>query len=165
MLLPCSRGDGVTDAPPQPSKKPKEGLPETLRALLIIVRDALARAGDDGSAGGRREMVRVPMGWAEVRAIYNLYSRLVASRDARETLKKKLAAREQDLARFRADITDHNLINDRAVLTLLAKASLIAAGTDLHEEEIRDIRAEIDAILARAKKVDRERERRARPTI
>lgn len=140
-------------------------LPEVLRTLLIAVREGLKRAGDDGSAGSRNALVDVKMGWAEVRAVYYLCAGVEATRRKNNLLKKKCAALSKDLARHRADITDHNLVNDRAVLHLLAEASLIASGSNIHEQEIRDIRDRIDTFLARAKKADRRREERARPTI
>ncbi len=137
----------------------KNAPPATLRDLLIKVRTGLRLTGDDGSAGARRKVVGVCMGWREVRAIYNLCTSVGTLRDKCSALKKRLAAAEKSLERHRKDITDHNLISDRAVLDLITELSLLAWGADLHPDHIRALQERSDRVLARSKKVDRRRAR------
>ena len=135
-------------------------MPPVISALLLAIRDNLKRAGDDGTSATTRARMQVLAGWPEVRAIYQMWAgarKVVAERN---TMKRALRASDRDLARHRADIDDHDLIRDKAVLRVLEECWCLAAGEIEHEGEIRALQKKLAAVLARAKTADRFKQRR-----
>ncbi len=132
-------------------------LPTALRELLVQVRAGLKKAGDTGAAGGRRSMVTVKMGWAEVRAVYALYTALERLRSARDAAKKDVQRARNDLERSRDDIADIDMLNNRAIVSLLVDVLHILNGDEESVENIEQTRARVEEVVDRARKMDRRR--------
>lgn len=136
-------------------------LPSALRTLLIVAREGLKKLGDDGSQGSAKAVVHVPMGWPEIRAVYALHTQLGTARASREEWKRRCARSNSDLERSRADIRDHDLLNNRAVVSLLVDVERILSGAEDSETAVHETRKRVKKLLTRARKTDRRRGTRA----
>jgi hypothetical protein len=121
----------------------------------------LKKLGDDGAQGSAKAVVHVPMGWAEIRAVYSLHTQLGVARTSRDEWKRKCSRIGADLERSRADIQDHDLLNNRAVVSLLVDVERILAGTEDSETAVHETRKRVKKLVARARKTDRRRGTRA----
>lgn len=149
------------------SEPAPDKLPAALRALLIEVRKGLQKKGDDGSQGGARASVPVKMGWAEVRAIYALHTALGAARTARDAWQKKAAKGARVLeateAQTRADFEQLDLLNNRAIVSLLVDIERILSGNndddghDIPDAQIHATLGRVKDLIKRANKKDKRR--------
>lgn len=139
-------------------------LPSAVRAMLIKARAALKKKGDDGSQGGARQTVSVSMGWPEIRGIYKMYTSVQSARLARDKAKKTAAKAVRELeearAAFERDLGNIDLLNDKAVISLLIDVRNILTGESDSPQALYGTKKRIEELIARARKRDRRRGRR-----
>lgn len=137
--------------------KPKPAttdLPTALRALLQLVRKSLKDNSDPEA-----ETV-VAIGWAEVRGIYALSSALHTARESRDALKRQLAKSHKDLARNRADVVDHDLLQNRAVVALLVDVERVLSGEEASDRAMFATLERVRSLIKRARVQDRRKKTR-----
>jgi hypothetical protein len=125
--------------------------------MLKRVRAGLLKKGDDGSAGAPRATVNVAVGWAEMRAIYAMHNQLSVARKARNDFKGKVKKVRVLLEQAQGDIHDHDLLNNRAVVSLLVDVERLLSGEEDSQLALHETHKRVKTLIARANKSDRRR--------
>lgn len=120
-------------------------LPEALRALLAKARASLK--------AGKKAVVEV--GAAELRGIYALSTAVDNARRSRNKLRKQLQEQNKVLEQARKDARDQNLLNNRAVVSLLVEVERILSGEVQDDEALRAVHARVAGFVRRSALADR----------
>lgn len=120
-------------------------LPEALRVLLARARASLK--------AGKKAVVEV--GHPELRGIYALSTAVDNARRSRNKLRKQLQAQNKVLEQTRKDAHDQNLLNNRAVVSLLVDVERILSGEVQDDAVLRAIHARVAAFVRRSALADR----------
>lgn len=139
-----------------------ELLPEPLRKVVVKIRAALKKAGDDGTQGSARASVKVDLGWAELRAIYRLNAALGAARESRHAWERKASNTTQKLnqtvEQTRADFAQLDLLNNRAIVALLVDVERVIQGDeDVTELQVHETLRRVRALINRSNAQDHRR--------
>lgn len=137
-----------------------DALPDSLRSFLARVRKKMQATYGPDALSISTASVAVKVTWTEVRAIYALSQSLQAARSSRDNVKGLLRANKGDLERVRADIVDHDLLQNRSVVSLLVEVQRFLDGEDMTEREMYALRKRVSGVVDRARRQDRRRSTR-----
>jgi hypothetical protein len=122
-------------------------LPEALRTLL-------SKARADLKAG---RVATVEVGPSELRAIYALSTAVHNARMSRDKLRRQFQEQGAALDKARKDARDQDLLNNRAVVSLLIDVEHILSGEIQDEQALRTVHARVRAFVRRSALKDRRR--------
>jgi len=120
-------------------------LPEALRVLLARARASLK--------AGKKAVVEV--GQPELRGIYALSTAVDNARKSRNKLRKQLQEQNKVLEQTRKDARDQNLLNNRAVVSLLVEVERILSGEVQDDVALRNVHTRVAAFVRRSASADR----------
>jgi len=122
-------------------------LPEALRVML-------AKARADLKAG---RVATIEVGPSELRGIYALSTAVHDARMSRDKLRKQFQEQGKALEKARKDARDQDLLNNRAVVSLLIDVERILSGEVQDDEVLRAVHARVYAFVRRSALKDRRR--------
>ncbi len=96
--------------------------------------------------------VQIDIGWSEVQAVYRMSAGLTAARRSRDAAKTELRRAQQIIKSKNADVEDFDLLNDRAVLSLLVEVERAMSGKEQRAEIAFRTHNKLKALIGRAKK-------------
>jgi hypothetical protein len=120
--------------------------------LPTALRDLLARARPDLKTQKR---AIVTIGDAEVRGVYALSTAVNNARRSRDKLRAELRAQGKLLEEARQAARDQNLLNNRAVVSLLIEVERILSGEVQDEAALRAVHGRVAAFVRRSAQGDR----------
>lgn len=120
--------------------------------LPTALRDLLARARPDLKTQKR---AIVTIGDAEVRGVYALSTAVNNARRSRDKLRAELRAQGKLLEEARQAARDQNLLNNRAVVSLLIEVERILSGEVQDETALRAVHGRVAAFVRRSALKDR----------
>lgn len=127
--------------------------------LPAALRDMLSQARADLKAG-RKAVVEV--GPSELRGIYALSTAVDDARKSRDKLRKQLQEQNKVLEQTRRAARDQDLLNNRAVVSLLIEVERILSGEVQDDEALRVVHARVAAYVRRSALADRRRQAQRR---
>jgi hypothetical protein len=120
-------------------------LPEALRAMLAKARVELKT----------KKKATIEIGPSEARGIYALSTAVDDARKARDKLRKQLQEQNKLLEQARKEARDQNLLNNRAVVSLLIEVERILSGEVRDDGALRAVHARVAGFVRRSALGDR----------
>lgn len=127
-------------------------MPDVELPIPSALRTLLSKARADLKAG-RTAVVEV--GQSELRAIYALSTAVDEARKARDKLRKQYQEQGKALEQARKDARDQNLLNNRAVVSLLVEVERVLSGEVQDDEALRTVHARVAGFVRRSALADR----------